>query len=112
MQIISYGDWLTDYETEQIAEQDMSIERLTGVMTEVVTLGRVDHAEAELLSMIAICIGNLKSDLRATDSIGQKSAIATVEIVDEAIKALKIIDQVAAAEHEEFLAGIKNEASW
>jgi len=113
MQIISYGDWLTDYETEQIAGQDMSIERLTGVMTEVVTSGRVDHAEAELLATIAACFGYLKSNVRASDSIGRKSASATMEIVEEAIEALSIINPETAKEYNEFLNGIsESEEFW
>lgn len=113
MQIVSYGDWLTDYETEQIAGLDMSRTRLTEVMAEVITLGRVDRAEAELLATIAACFGYLKSGVRASDSIGRKSASATMKILEEAIEALSIINPDTAQEYNEFLNGIgEGEEFW
>lgn len=103
IQTISYGDWLTDYETEQIARLTNSGARLTEIMAEVIFLGRVDHAEAELLATIAACFAYLKSGVRASDSIGIKSGKATLNILEEAIEALAIINPETAKEYNEFL---------
>src|SRR3989338_4236313 len=89
---LTYGDWLTDYESEQIDEQKRIKQKLTEIMSEVVESGRVDSALTELRQTIAGCIGYLKSDLRATDSAGQKIAQAKIWMAEEAIEALKVIE--------------------
>jgi len=102
LQIISYRDWLTDYETEQLAELNKSETRLTEVMAEVTSLGRVDRAEAELLTILDECTSKQKSNVNLLVEIGRMSASEAREIINETIDALSIINP----EYQGFLMGV------
>ncbi len=100
---LSYGDWLTDYETDQIRALRGKEAELLEMMTEVVSLGRVDRVEKEIRETIARCFAYLNSYFRATDMVGRRLAQETIGLASEAIEALAILDAPAAEELSEKL---------
>lgn len=89
---LPYGDLLTDYETKQIADLRREQVKLTEIMTEILSNGRVDRAAGELRRTITSCFSYLTSFIREDDYISRKMRLSDIEMAEAAIEALAVIN--------------------